>query len=249
MVCGMGRSPVVSLVESQSDGWAVWRVRMLGDFVNGFAFRDANGAVTLLDVGLPWSTRRVLAALAAIDSGPSDVARIMVTHAHSDHVGAAASLAARTGRAVDVHEADAAYVAAGESPPMSGLGGLVSRVVPGFAAAPVGVRLVDGQLLGVAGGLRVLHTPGHSPGHVSFLHEPSRLLITGDAIFNIRGPRWPVKAFCTDFQLNRQTARLLGDLDYTMAAFTHGPELRDSPREAIRDFLRREASGAVGGGT
>ena len=156
---------------------------------------------------------------------------------------------ARTGRAVDVHEADAAYVAAGESPPMSGLGGLVSRVVPGFAAAPVGVRLVDGQLLGVAGGLRVLHTPGHSPGHVSFLHEPSRLLITGDAIFNIRGPRWPVKAFCTDFQLNRQTARLLGDLDYTMAAFTHGPELRDSPREAIRDFLRREASGAVGGGT
>ena len=51
----------------------------------------------------------------------------------------------------------------------------------------VGEELVDGQVLDVAGGLRVVHTPGHSPGHVSYLHEPSGVLVTGDAIFNVLG--------------------------------------------------------------
>ena len=72
---------------------------MMGDFVNGFILRDPSGAVTLLDVGLPWSATRVLNALAAIGSGPSDVARIMVTHAHNDHAGAAGAEVLCRGRA------------------------------------------------------------------------------------------------------------------------------------------------------
>ena len=104
----------------------------------------------------------------------------------------------------------------------------------GFEAPPLGASFTDGQVLPVAGGLRVVHTPGHSPGHVSLLHQPSGLLITGDAIFNVRGLRWPIRAFCTNFALTTRTARRLGELDYSVAAFTHGPEIRDRPREAIR---------------
>jgi glyoxylase-like metal-dependent hydrolase (beta-lactamase superfamily II) len=74
---------------------------------------------------------------------------------------------------------------------------------------------------------------------VSLLHEDSKLLITGDAIFNVLGLRWPIKAFCTDFRLTQRTAHVLGELDYDLAAFTHGTELRDRPREAIRRFLSR----------
>ena len=109
----------------------------------------------------------------------------------------------------------------------------------GFAAVPVAEELTDGQVLPVAGGLRVVHTPGHSPGHVSYLHEESGVLITGDAIFNVRRLRWPVRAFCSDFAMTTQTAHVLGELDYTTAAFTHGPELREQPREDIRAFLAR----------
>jgi glyoxylase-like metal-dependent hydrolase (beta-lactamase superfamily II) len=65
------------------------------------------------------------------------------------------------------------------------------------------------------------------------------VLVTGDAIFNVRRLRWPVKAFCTDFRMTQQTAHVLGELDYTTAAFTHGPELRERPRELIRAFLAR----------
>ena len=203
----MARPPVVPLLESRAG--SIWRLRMLGDYVNGFLARDPDGKVTLIDVGLRWSTRRVLDALAAVGSGPSAVTRIVLTHAHSDHAGAAAALARRTGGDVDVHQGDAAYVRHGRPPPRSGFGRLVPRVLLSFPPVAVSAELVDGQLLDVAGGLRVIHTPGHSPGHISLLHEDAKLLLTGDAIFNVRGVGWPARAFCTDFRLTQQTACLL----------------------------------------
>jgi glyoxylase-like metal-dependent hydrolase (beta-lactamase superfamily II) len=143
-----------------------------------------------------------------------------------------------------VHADDASFVRSGTVPPMgSRLGRLMAKVPGnGFAAVPVAEELTDGQVLPVAGGLRVVHTPGHSPGHASFLHEESGVLITGDAIFNVRRLRWPVRAFCSDFTMTTQTAHVLGELDYTTAAFTHGPELREHPREDIRAFLARQSA-------
>jgi glyoxylase-like metal-dependent hydrolase (beta-lactamase superfamily II) len=82
-----------------------------------------------------------------------------------------------------------------------------------------------------------VHTPGHSPGHAAYLHRPTGVLITGDSIFNVRGVRWPIKSFCTDFRLTQKTAHRLAELDYTTAAFTHGPEIRVSARDEIRRFL------------
>ena len=95
-----------------------------------------------------------------------------------------------------------------------------------------------GTVLPAAGGLRVVHTPGHTPGHVSLLHEPSGVLITGDALFNVRGIRYSPGWMCTDPALNRRSADGLGDLDFEVAAFTHGPEIRQGAREAVRAFLR-----------
>ena len=93
-------------------------------------------------------------------------------------------------------------------------------------------------MLPVSGGLRVVHTPGHSPGHVSLLHEPTGVLVTGDALFNVRGIRYSPRALCTDPELNRKSADVLGDLDFEVAAFTHGPDIRHGARDAVRAFLR-----------
>jgi len=65
-------------------------------------------------------------------------------------------------------------------------------------------------------------------------------LITADSIFNVRGMRWSPAALCTNFQLTKQTATRLVEVEYSIAAFTHGPEIIDRPRDAIRDFLRRK---------
>ncbi|MEO5854313.1 MAG: MBL fold metallo-hydrolase [Nocardioides sp.] len=231
----MAKDPAVLLAPG------VWRIPLVGDWVNGFAFRDADDQVTLIDMGLRSSGRKVVAALQWIGADVSDVTRLLLTHAHTDHAGGAAYVAEKTGVGIGVHADDAECVRTGTAPPGgSTLGRLLARLPgQGFTPVEVSEELIDAQVLPVAGGLRVVHTPGHSPGHASYLHEGSGVLVTGDAIFNVRRLRWPVQAFCTDFAMTQQTAHRLAELDYTIAAFTHGPELREHPREDIRAFLAR----------
>lgn len=212
------------------------------DLLNVFALRAEDGQVTLVDAGVKGSPPRILRALAEIGSAAQDVTSIVVTHSHSDHVGGLRGVVEQTGAAVAVHAHDADDVRLGRGAPVdptSTIGRLRTRNV-GADAAPVETELHDADVLPVAGGLRVVHTPGHTPGHVSLLHEPTGTLITGDAIWNMNARRsWPVLAFCSNRALTQRTAHRLGELEYATAAFTHGPEIRDRGREAIRSFLAR----------
>lgn len=235
----MSKPPVVSLAP------AVYRIPTMGDFINSYAFVNDDGSVTLVDCGVKRAPAKIVRGLTAIGKSPSDVRDIVLTHAHSDHAGGAADMVTRTGGApVAVHADDAEYIRSGEASPRDTsirLGAIFARM-PGGGFAPVEVSrpLHDNDVLPTAGGLRVLHTPGHSPGHISLLHEPTGVLITGDAIWNMRAKMtWPVAAFCTSYRQNQQSAHALGEIDYAIAAFTHGPEIRDNAREAVRGFLRR----------
>ena len=224
----------------------LWRVPTVPwDLINSFLVRGEDGSLTLVDTGLKSAPARIIAALAEIGSGPSDVTTIVLTHAHPDHAGGAADLARRASRGMTVHVDDAEFVRTGTSPARDTslrLGRLVSRAPSGYEPAPVERTMADGELLD-GSLLRVHHTPGHTPGHCSLLHEPSGTLITGDAIWNMRSRRtWPVLAFCTSAALNEQTATTLADLDYSTAAFTHGPEIQGTGRDAIREFLAHPRS-------
>lgn len=237
----MSRAPVVPLAPG------LWRVPTVGkDLVNSFLLLDDDGSVTLVDCGLKKAPPRIVAALAALGKRPADVARILLTHVHPDHAAGAAELSRRAGVAVQVHEGDRPSAIAGTivQPPDQRflLGRLFARLPdPAFEPFEPGEPLADGQVLPVAGGLRVLHTPGHSPGHVSFLHEPTRTLITGDSMFNFgfRGLTLSPKFLCADFAMTARTAHRLGEVDYDVAAFTHGPEMTENARERIRGFLAR----------
>lgn len=218
----------------------VWRVPTAPhDLVNSFLIEGPDGGLTLVDAGLRNAHKKVLAALAELGRAPQDVTRILMTHAHSDHAGGLAGAAQATGAPVVAHERDAVYLRDGRppAPDASHLAGRLMARMPGrgFAKVEVASTVMDGTVLD--GGLRVVHTPGHSPGHCSFLHEPSGVLITGDAVFNVRGLRYSPALFCTDVRQSRESAAVLGELEYETAAFTHGAHVGRGAREAVRAFL------------
>ena len=222
----------------------VWRLPTVGrSAVNSFALVDDGDGVTLVDAGLRGATRRLTAHLAAMGKRPDEVHQIVVTHAHGDHVGDARRLREATGARLCIHEEDAVFCSSGKAPPLDRsrpLARIMGLFPQRIGGAPVDETFTDNQLLEVAGGLRVLHTPGHTPGHCSLLHEPSGVLITGDSLFNWRSRmRYSYAFFCTNFAMSVETADRLGEAEYEVAAFTHGREIRDRAREAIRDFLRR----------
>jgi glyoxylase-like metal-dependent hydrolase (beta-lactamase superfamily II) len=225
----------------------VWRIPTQGkDLINSFAFVDDDGSVTLVDCGLKKAPPRIVAGLAGIGKRPADVTRILLTHVHPDHAAGAAELSRQTGATVQIHDGDRDSAVTGtitQKPDQRYLLGRLFGRLPDARFEPFepGEALHDGQVLPVAGGLRVVHTPGHSAGHVSFMHEPTRTLITGDSMFNFgfRGLTLSPKFLCADFAMTQQTAHRLGEEEYDLAAFTHGPEMRENPRERIRGFLAR----------
>jgi glyoxylase-like metal-dependent hydrolase (beta-lactamase superfamily II) len=225
----------------------VWRLpTMPAGLINSFLLEEPDGSLTLIDAGVKGSgPRRIAAAIATLGKQPADVRRILFTHAHPDHAGGAARLQRLTGGSVQTHDDEARWLQIGEAPNpdrSTGVGRLLGRWHPKLDVCKVEATYHDDQLLDVAGGLRVLHTPGHTMGHCAFLHEPSGVLITGDALFNVMGGvRWSFRFFCTDFALSKESADRLGDAEFEIAAFSHGPELRANAREQLRDFLRRHA--------
>lgn len=226
----------------------VWRIPTAGDYINSFLFAEDDGSLTLVDTGMFFARRRILAALASIGKHPYDVQRIILTHAHSDHAGSAGKLLPRTSApGAMAHAADASLLRTGVPAAASSTFSRLLQKTPAmkFTPVPITTELHDGDVLDVAGEMTVHHTPGHTPGHVSLMHRDSGVLITGDSIFNMNARlQWPVAGFCTDFPLTQQTAAVLGDLDYEVAAFTHGPHIAERAREQVRGFLRRE--GVVG---
>jgi len=207
----------------------VWRIPTApGDMINSFALAGSDGGVTVVDAGLrlPLARKRLTAGLAGIGAAPADVRQVVVTHAHPDHAGGLAALVALTGCEVLAHERESVYLRDGRSP-RTGRGGTRH-----FPKVTVTSEFRHGELL--PGGLRAVHTPGHSPGHTALLHEETGVLFTGDVVMNVHGVRYAPGFLCTDAERNRQSADHLGELDFEVAAFAHGPELRRDAKAAVR---------------
>lgn len=162
----------------------VLRIPTRGDGDNCFLVTEEDG-YTLVDVGWRSAPAVIGQVLADRRRSWTDVRRIVITHAHPDHVRGLAEAAARSGAEVLIHQLDAGWLSAGRVPP-SGRSGALGRVIDRFPVLhwqPVRVTrtITDGETIG---GLRVIHTPGHSPGHIILRHERGNALLVGDAVFH-----------------------------------------------------------------
>lgn len=205
--------------------------------------------LVLIDAGVAGSETRILSAVRGIGRQPQDLKHILITHHHSDHVGGLLALQQATGAQVYMHEQDAAAYRKGVLiRRVESSGGLFSRLAVASinreiarqssqtappAHARVDHRLTGGETLPLAGGLRVLHTPGHTSGHVAFLWpQQGGVLFAGDLASHMTGLGYSI--LYEDFAGGRRTLRELGDLEFEVACFAHGGPILSGAAEQFR---------------
>jgi len=125
-----------------------------------------------------------------------------------------------------------------------GLREVIANFSPGpivalLTRAPAHARpIVDGEELPVSGGLRVIHTPGHTPGSVCLFSPAGRFVIVGDLLQRVQGKvTLPNYFFTDDMALARRSIARLADLDVETILFSHYPPYREGAREALRALV------------
>ena len=205
-----------------------------GRVVNQYLIVDDDG-LTLVDAGLAGNDKKILRYMASLGHAPGALRRIVITHADGDHVGALAALKKATGARVYASAVEAVAIAAGRmSRPLkvSGLIGLLMRITsPFFQGAPATVdeKVSDGQVLPALGGLRVVETPGHTPGHVSYFAPSAGILFVGDSLVSSGGTLRASRGMNTwDEARALESVRLQAALGARIVCPAHGPVVKDA---------------------
>ncbi len=194
--------------------------------------------VTLVDAGFVGSRGRIARALASRGRSLADLRRIVCTHGHPDHAGGVPELEAE-GVEVCMHPADfeRLKMGLGEALRSPSRGRLLASVTrPPTRIVPI----EHGDVLPVLGGLRVVHTPGHTPGSVCLYAPRDRLLFTGDVLQRRRDRVvFASPIFSDDHAAARASIRRLVDLDVATIVFSHYPPLTEGANEILATLARQ----------
>ena len=219
---------------------AMERITMVAA-VNAYLVREEDG-LTLVDTLMPRGQGRILKAVSAAGT---PVVRIVLTHAHGDHIGSLDALMERLGRDVEVliSARDARLLAKDKSLDPGEEKGKLRGGYPGAKTRPTRT-IAPGERVG---SLEVHASPGHTPGHVALLDTRDRTLYCGDAYSTLGGvattakvnPRFPLPGLATwHHPTALESARALRALDPARLAPGHG-KVVEAPAAAMDAAIAR----------
>jgi glyoxylase-like metal-dependent hydrolase (beta-lactamase superfamily II) len=220
-------------------------VETQGGYVHAFIVDDGEG-LTLVDTLYSLDAKHVLEAMVSIGKSVTDIKRIVLTHAHRAHLGGLAKLKELSGALVYSHEWEADIIAGDRKQQCNTLRPMKplviwplqigSRFGPRATPCPVDHLLRDGDQVGP---LRVVHTPGHTPGHLAFYWPQRRAIVAGDTLASWPefGPGWP--CFILNFKQNWASLRRMAELDLDILAVGHGDPITSGGSERLRDMLAK----------
>ncbi len=202
---------------------------------NAYLIEGGDG-LTLIDAGYPRKEAAVFGAIRGLGRSPDQLKHLIFTHGHPDHIGSAAAIVQQTGARTYMHPLDIRMAeSGGPFRPLQAAPGLLQHVLcnliyhPDERVDPVAISqpLTAGEILPIAGGFEVIHTPGHCAGQVALLWRPGRMLFAGDVCMNIMGLGDPLGF--ESLQEGRASQRKVASLPFDAAGFGHGgPIARDA---------------------
>lgn len=225
----------------------VWRVRLA--WTQTYVLADGADFM-LVDSGLRGERARLLAALE--EQNLTRCRGLLLTHGHCDHAGNAAFLQQHFGAPVWAHQKEAPFLETRRTYAPRGFRGLTPQgamFAGGEFVFPVARLGLDGylhegeEIETPAGNWRVLHTPGHTQGHISFWRESDGALLSGDALLNIipftsrNGVSIPAPLFNWNNAAVFKSARRLATLEPRVLLPGHGPPMAERTAEQIHRYI------------
>jgi glyoxylase-like metal-dependent hydrolase (beta-lactamase superfamily II) len=221
-----------------------------GGHVHAFLLDD-DTSLTVIDTLYDTDACIVLDQIRSIGRTVTDLEHIVLTHGHRSHLGGMAILKRLSGATVHSHQWEADIIAGERTAqpvtpiPMRPLLVYWRVYYLQLGAAlglgkhppcPVDRTLEDGDQVGP---LRVLHTPGHTPGHLSFWWPERKVLFAGDAIatYPELAAGWP--AFNLNENQHRASLARMAELDAEVVAVGHGEPITRGAAERVRSLAAR----------
>lgn len=184
----------------------------------------------LVDTGTKPDGSLIIPDLEKIGYNVADIETIIITHTHPDHVGGLDHFHKLSNAKIASHEIEAKFIAKDEI--YQGPPGPQSQRHPG---TPVDYILKDEQEFE---GLFVIHTPGHTLGHISLLDRENDILYAGDSMRNDDGKINPMPDM---YNINPtqhiESMRKLANYNFEKVVFGHGDPLSEKGSQLLRDYL------------
>ena len=188
--------------------------------------------MTLVDAGMPMMAKGIMKYMNQLEAGP--LRRILLTHGHSDHVGALKSILSETNVPIYAHEIEIPYMEGELIYPRR------KKAEHNVAKGIVQPLQEDeqGGLKAIAG-LTPYLTPGHSPGHVVYYHEQDQVLLAGDLFTSKKGKlHQPMSMFTADMAEAVRSSSIVEKLKPKRLEVCHGnPVLH--PADQLEEYMQK----------
>ncbi|WP_435367801.1 MBL fold metallo-hydrolase [Priestia koreensis] len=205
----------------------------------------------LIDTGIPGQLHAIKQGMVKADVPFQTLEGIILTHQDIDHIGSAPHLLEELNKSISVyaHKEDQLYIE-GNVPliktdisrmsdqELDALPDEVRYLYNNPPSVKVNLLLEDTQELPYCGGIEVIYTPGHSPGHVSLYLKRTKTLVAGDAMVKMNGRLCgPVEQTTLDMKVAKQSLRKFLNYDIETVICYHGGVFKGSPRPYILEIL------------